>query len=90
MKLPTSRLLGAVDWRRRAACLDHDPDLFLADDPTSITVAKAVCADCPVIDACLEDAIVCSDYHTVRAQLTGPERRELVRYARRLTRQLTA
>jgi hypothetical protein len=46
-------------WRSRAACRDTNPDLFFPEPsaPRSQTAAaKAVCARCPVRDACLDEA----------------------------------
>ncbi|MFC7327692.1 WhiB family transcriptional regulator [Marinactinospora rubrisoli] len=34
-----------------------EPDLFFAEAPADVEAAKAVCADCPVREQCLADAL---------------------------------
>lgn len=48
-----------MNWRERAACRDKDPEPVSETGPAllQITEAKAVCADCPVQQECLSDAI---------------------------------
>lgn len=48
--------VGDEDWRKRAACLKHDPDLWFADakDRRTRARATAVCYGCPVRATCLE------------------------------------
>lgn len=38
-------------------CLDEDPDLFFAEAPADLEVAKEVCATCPVRESCLTGAL---------------------------------
>jgi WhiB family redox-sensing transcriptional regulator len=38
-------------------CRHHDPDLFFAEEPADVELAKAVCRDCPIRDACLARAL---------------------------------
>ena len=40
----------------RAACLDHDPELFFAESPADVERAKLVCRGCPVREICLTAA----------------------------------
>jgi hypothetical protein len=57
------------DWRGSAACVGVDPRLF--DPPewyesahavrSRLRTAGAVCARCPVVAACLQDAVDCGD-----------------------------
>ena len=48
------------DWDRDAACrkADVDTGLFFSEDLGDITRAKHVCATCPVMAHCLEQAVV--------------------------------
>lgn len=82
------------DWRRRAACLGLDTDLFHPIGETGpallqLEEAKAVCARCPVIDACLADILEvekgwgATRREGVYAGLTGEERWELAKARRR-------
>lgn len=45
---PTPRAL-ADSW----ACADHDPELFFPVDDGQLEAARAVCATCPFVQACL-------------------------------------
>lgn len=69
-----------MDWRHRAACRDHDPELFSPVGDSGAAVAqtakaKAVCAGCTVRNPCLDDAIAMGDDHTIRGGTTAKERR---------------
>jgi WhiB family redox-sensing transcriptional regulator len=46
-------------WRAEAACRGHDPNLFFAQpgEQADTRRAKAICAECPVVTACLQHAI---------------------------------
>lgn len=57
---------GSVGWRRDAACVGRDPELFYPVDEDTHQVAridraKQVCAGCPVQRVCLADAMACED-----------------------------
>jgi WhiB family redox-sensing transcriptional regulator len=43
--------------RRALPCRVEDPDLWFADDPARLELAKRLCADCPVRTACLDGAL---------------------------------
>ena len=38
-------------------CAAEDPELFFAESPTDVELAKALCTDCPVRTACLTAAL---------------------------------
>ena len=49
-------------WTDYAACRRHDPELFfpvseVGTGARQVRAAKAVCAGCPVRDACLDHAL---------------------------------
>ncbi|WP_202436815.1 WhiB family transcriptional regulator [Streptomyces sp. SID5910] len=51
-----------MEWLRRAACVDEDPELFFPVGTTGpalrdIAAAKRVCARCPVSTQCLALAL---------------------------------
>lgn len=89
----------ARDWHRSAACQDADPGLFRAADSDTPedeqareareTAALAVCAACPVTNACLNDALAVPGTrdHGIAGGMTGEER---ARYRRTLTRHYLA
>lgn len=45
-----------MSWRDDAACRDADPDIFYPETP-DYQDARAICAQCPVRDRCLTDAM---------------------------------
>jgi len=53
---------GQMDWRRRAACRNADPELFFPEGAAgpalrAINQAKRVCGACPVRARCLDWAL---------------------------------
>ena len=74
----------ARDWRSHAACLGVDPELFfpVADAgpvrDAQVAEAKAVCAGCPVVAACLAEALARIP-DGIAGGLTESERRTLRR-----------
>ncbi|MEU9592139.1 WhiB family transcriptional regulator [Streptomyces sp. NPDC048193] len=51
-----------MEWLRRAACVDEDPELFFPVGTTGpalrdVAAAKSVCARCPVRTQCLALAL---------------------------------
>ena len=79
---------AGISWRRRAACGGEDLELFLpvGSGPAlaQIAAAKAVCARCPVRDACLRYAVTTGQGYGIWGGLTEDERRGL-RYPEQLS-----
>jgi WhiB family redox-sensing transcriptional regulator len=46
-----------VDFETELPCRQYDPDLWFADQPTDLEVAKALCGSCPLKVECLAGAI---------------------------------
>ncbi len=74
-------------WRDLAACRHVDADLFFPVGTTgtavdSIAAAKAVCASCPVRDACLQFALETKQEDGVWGGTDEDERRRLRRTGR--------
>ena len=67
------------EWRLAAACRDLDTDVFFPETEDEIAVAKAVCATCPVREACLEFALITRQDDGVWGGLDENERRRLRR-----------
>jgi len=65
------------DWKLLAACRGAGAAIFYPDSsgPGNTSMAKRVCADCPVRDECLADAIAHRDPHGVWGGLDEKERR---------------
>jgi WhiB family transcriptional regulator, redox-sensing transcriptional regulator len=55
-----------VHARRRPSaglpCQQHNPDLWFSDSPADLDVAKALCAECPIQQACLAGALERGEY----------------------------
>lgn len=71
-------------WRDQAACRNNDPELFFPHGTTGqaldqIEQAKAVCRQCPVINACLEWALQTNEQHGVWGGRSEEERRGMAR-----------
>ena len=72
------------DWRAEGACRTEDPALFFAPDAdhpepddardAREAAAKAVCARCPVIDACAAHALAVREPYGVWGGMTEDER----------------
>jgi WhiB family redox-sensing transcriptional regulator len=70
-------------WRQRSACRGVDPDIFYPATDEEADEAKAICAVCPVREACLEYALANRERDGVWGGATERERRRLVRQRRK-------
>jgi WhiB family redox-sensing transcriptional regulator len=59
MGTPAPQIMTTTDWERDAGCRRAavSPHLFFSEDLGEIAAAKRICAACPVMAACLEQAI---------------------------------
>jgi WhiB family redox-sensing transcriptional regulator len=57
MTLATLTLDFTVELGADLPCRQYDPDLWFADTPTDLEVAKALCGGCPLRVECLAGAI---------------------------------
>lgn len=83
------------DWRRRAACVGENPELFFpvgTSGPAQVqaAAAKRVCRGCPVRSDCLDYAVSAGQDHGVFGGLDEDERRRLRRRGLPAPRQRTA
>lgn len=53
------------EWRKRAACVGEDPELFYPTDPIAVAIAVSVCAGCPVRTECAAYATTAGEKHGV-------------------------
>jgi len=70
------------EWRLQARCRGIDLSVFFPTGGDTYTAAEAVCASCPVRDACLADALRVFDVDGYRGGKTGEERAVMVRNER--------
>jgi WhiB family redox-sensing transcriptional regulator len=80
MALTTKQSAG---WRTQARCRGVDPEVFHPGEDEDASEAKAICASCPVREACLEYAISTREKFGVWGGLDARERRRLIRQRRR-------
>ena len=84
---PSSRDGAMWGWQQHAACRGQDTTYFFAPNyfekkrqkDGREAKAKALCAQCPVRDVCLEYALKINEEHGVWGGLNEQERRQLVR-----------
>ena len=48
---------GAAVAAGAFACQQHDPELWFAQEPARVELAKSLCAECPIREACLRGAL---------------------------------
>lgn len=72
-----------TSWRQHGACRGIDPDVFYPASDEEAEPAKAVCAVCPVREACLDYALTNRERDGVWGGATERERRRLIRQRRK-------
>lgn len=70
-------------WRNHAACRGLDPAIFYPASDEEADVAKHVCAQCPVREACLEYALSVREKEGIWGGCSERERRRIIRQRRR-------
>jgi WhiB family redox-sensing transcriptional regulator len=78
-----------VNWDE-AACRDVDTDVFFPVSEKDADAAKAICATCPIAEACLEYALELRPSDGVWGGLTPIERHRLVRRRQKAERKARA
>jgi WhiB family redox-sensing transcriptional regulator len=76
-------LMTVASWRKRAACRGVDPEVFYPVTDEEAGVAKAICASCPVREACLEHALSAREREGIWGGATERERRRILRQRRK-------
>lgn len=82
---------AAVPWVEEAACATVDPELMFpaVGDKPAYRTARTLCAVCPVVGQCLEEAMALegttgkNSRHGVRGGMSPAERADLSRQRRR-------
>jgi WhiB family transcriptional regulator, redox-sensing transcriptional regulator len=72
-----------LSWRLKGACRGLDPAIFYPVSEDDAGEAKAVCAVCPVREACLEFALANREHDGVWGGATERERRRMIRQRRK-------
>ncbi len=73
-----------VSWRDQAACNGVDSQVFFPDSEEDVAsaAAKTICADCPVLQTCLQYALATNQGAGVWGGLDEGERRRMRRRIR--------
>ena len=69
-------------WRPQAACRDSDTEVFFPESDADAAPALAICAACPVREACLDFALATNQADGIWGGATETERRRLRRRRR--------
>ena len=77
------------NWVDVAACKGLDPAIFYPPTDEDADQAKAICAECPVREPCLEHAIELREKNGVWGGATERERLRIIRRRRRLRQQVS-
>lgn len=77
-----------MSWRGQAACRGLDASIFYptSENEEEAIPAKAVCAQCPVQQHCLEHALAVREKEGIWGGATEKERRRIIRQRRRASR----
>jgi WhiB family redox-sensing transcriptional regulator len=71
-----------TEWMQRGLCREIPPSTFFPSDGVGVEVARRICAECPVKDACLEYALANHIDHGVWGGCSERERRRILKRRR--------
>ena len=71
-----------TDWMQRGSCRFEPPATFFPSDGVGVEVAKRICAECPVQEACLEYALEQRIDHGVGGGTSERQRRRILKKRR--------
>jgi WhiB family transcriptional regulator, redox-sensing transcriptional regulator len=71
-------------WMAHGKCRELPPETFFPREGVGVEIAKRVCADCPVREACLEYALFHRIEHGVWGGVSERGRRRITRHRRSL------
>jgi WhiB family redox-sensing transcriptional regulator len=71
-----------TEWMAKGLCTNVPPARFFPSDGAGVEVARRICADCPVKEACLEHALVHRIDHGVWGGCSERERRRILKHRR--------
>jgi WhiB family redox-sensing transcriptional regulator len=64
-------------WMADGKCRKHAPETFFPSDGVGVTIARKICAGCPVKETCLEYALNHQISHGVWGGASERERRRI-------------
>jgi WhiB family redox-sensing transcriptional regulator len=78
--------LPSIEWFAEAACRGVETAVFFPKSDADAGPAKAICATCPVREACLEYALTTRPAEGVFGGMTPIERHRLIRRRQKAAR----
>jgi len=69
--------IARPEWMVEASCRGHDPGIFFPGRGESTAPARAICAGCPVTEACLEYSMAIVEKQGIFGGKSERERRAL-------------
>ncbi len=73
---------SATSWMSGGNCRNYPPAVFFPSDGVGVDRARKICADCPVVEQCLEYALVQRIEHGVWGGCSERERRRILKRRR--------
>jgi WhiB family redox-sensing transcriptional regulator len=73
------RMIQDPEWYKDANCASTDPEVMFPTDRAGVTMAKAICARCLVVQDCLTDALRIKSVRETTGVLGGLSARERIR-----------
>jgi len=73
----------SMSWQKRAACAGLETEIFYPATDEEADLAKEICTECPVREACLEYALSTREKEGIWGGCTERERRRIIRQRRR-------
>lgn len=70
------------EWMRQGRCREVPPSTFFPSDGVGVDVARRLCQTCPVMEPCLEYALVERIDHGVWGGASERERRRILKRRR--------
>jgi WhiB family redox-sensing transcriptional regulator len=77
-------------WMKQSTCANSPADVFFPTDGMGVIVAKAICANCPVTEPCLEYALRNRVEHGVWGGCSERQRRRILKERRQAKQPLSA
>lgn len=73
---------SVTSWMSAGNCRNYPPAVFFPSDGVGVDRARKICADCPVVDQCLEYALEQRIEHGVWGGCSERERRRILKRRR--------
>ncbi len=73
---------SATSWMSGGNCRNYPPAVFFPSDGVGVDRARKICADCPVVEQCLEYALEQRIEHGVWGGCSERERRRILKRRR--------